>query len=68
MAGVVLPLRHVLAGASDALVVAVGVPAGAAAFVATAWLLRAPELGELLGAVRRPAAAAQEAGGGDGTL
>jgi hypothetical protein len=32
--------------------VGVCVPAGAVAFLAAAWLLRAPELGELLGAVR----------------
>ncbi len=68
MAGVVLLLRRGLGGCSNGLVVAVCVPAGAAAFVATAWLLRAPELGELLGAVRRPAPAAQEAGGAHGTL
>jgi putative peptidoglycan lipid II flippase len=68
MGGVVLLLRRVLAGASDGLVVAAGVPAGAAAFVATAWLLKAPELGELLGAVRRSGAAAQETEGVEGTL
>ncbi|MGA2265988.1 MAG: murein biosynthesis integral membrane protein MurJ [Phycisphaerae bacterium] len=57
MAAVVLALRYVLAGRSNGLVVAACVPAGAAAFLATAWAMKAPELGELLGAVRRPPAA-----------
>jgi putative peptidoglycan lipid II flippase len=58
MAAVVLGLRYVLAGHSNGLVVGACVPAGAAAFLAAAWAMRAPELGELLGAVRRQPAAA----------
>ena len=55
LAGAVHALRWHLerSGAADWMVVAACVPAGAGAFVATAWLLRAPELGELLGAARR---------------
>jgi putative peptidoglycan lipid II flippase len=53
MVAVVWPLKVWLAGRGDLLVVGVCVPAGAIAFVVAAWLLRAPELGELLGAVRR---------------
>ena len=47
-------LRHVigLGAVPNWAVVTAAVPAGAAAFVATAWLLRAPELGELFGALR----------------
>lgn len=52
MCGVIWPIRSALSGRSDLLIVGVCVPVGAVAFVATSWLLRAPELGELLGAVR----------------
>ena len=47
MAGVCLGGRWLLAGRANWIVVAVCVPAGAAAFFAVAALLRAPELGEL---------------------
>jgi putative peptidoglycan lipid II flippase len=52
MCAVVWLLRGATSGRGDLLTVGVCVPAGAAVFVATAWLLRAPELGEFLGAVR----------------
>ncbi len=52
MGAVIWPLRAAMSGESDLLIVAVCVPVGVAVFVAAAWLLRAPELRELLGAVR----------------
>jgi putative peptidoglycan lipid II flippase len=48
MAGVLLGVKHALAGQSPAVIVAAAVPAGAAAFLLAAWALRMPELGELL--------------------
>ena len=51
MAGTIRLLLASLAGRADWIVVAICVPAGAAVFVLVAWLLRCPELGELL---RRP--------------
>ena len=53
MGVVVLVVRWLLAGRSSGLIVAVGVSAGAATFVLAAWALRAPELGEFLGALRK---------------
>jgi putative peptidoglycan lipid II flippase len=52
MVGIIVFLRWVLPD-SPALVVSVCVPAGAAVFIAAAWLLRAPELGEMLGSLGR---------------
>lgn len=54
MTGVIYAMRWQFdrMGASDWLDVAACVPAGGAAFILTAWLLRAPELGELWGAAR----------------
>ena len=57
MAAAVLALQGWLAGqgARNWLVVAACVPAGAGVFVLAAWALRAPELGELWGAVKTKA-------------
>jgi putative peptidoglycan lipid II flippase len=52
MAEAILVLEHVLSGYRTWVVVGVCVPAGAAAFLMSAWALRAPELGELLGAMK----------------
>jgi hypothetical protein len=47
-------------------VVAITVPVGAIVFIAAAWLMRAPELGELFGAVRQKIARnVQEEGTGN---
>ncbi len=48
MTGVIYLLRRQLGDVRNWVVVAVCVPAGAITFFAAAWLLRAPELGELL--------------------
>ncbi|MFP4139850.1 MAG: murein biosynthesis integral membrane protein MurJ [Phycisphaerae bacterium] len=48
MAGVLLAVRHALAGQSPGIIVAAAVPAGAVAFLLAARLLGMPELGELL--------------------
>lgn len=54
MAGVLLAVRHALAGRPPGIIVAAAVPAGAVAFVLAARVLRMPELGELLrGALKR---------------
>ena len=53
MVGVIYLLRRQLGDAADGIVVAACVPAGAVAFVISAWILRAPELGELVGAMAR---------------
>ena len=47
MAAAVLLVRHQMAGLADWKIVAVGVPVGAAVFLLTAKLLKAPELREL---------------------
>ena len=47
------PKWSLLAGRSNWLIVGVCVPAGAGVFFAAAWLLRAPELGELFGTLGR---------------
>ncbi|RPI60221.1 MAG: murein biosynthesis integral membrane protein MurJ [Planctomycetaceae bacterium] len=53
MAGALYLLQWQMAGMPNWQVVAVCVPAGAAVFVGAAYLMRAPELGELLGAMKR---------------
>ena len=68
MSAVIVLLERVLSGRSDLLIVGVCVPAGFVAFVATAWLLRAPELGELLGAVGGRGAGGKDGEGGAKTL
>jgi putative peptidoglycan lipid II flippase len=52
MAAVVYFSRQQLGDARNWLVVAVCIPAGALAFFAVVWLLRAPELGELMGGIK----------------
>ncbi|MBN1393294.1 MAG: murein biosynthesis integral membrane protein MurJ [Sedimentisphaerales bacterium] len=52
MAGVVYLLREQLGDVRNWVVVAVCVPAGAISFFAAVWLLRAPELGELMGGIK----------------
>jgi putative peptidoglycan lipid II flippase len=49
MAAAVYLLRFLMKDTNNLLVLAVCVPAGAAMFVLTAWLLKAPELKELIG-------------------
>jgi putative peptidoglycan lipid II flippase len=49
MAGVVYALRWYMNGMRNLLILAVCIPTGAAVFLMVAWLLRAPELKELLG-------------------
>jgi putative peptidoglycan lipid II flippase len=68
MCAVIWLLRAAMPGRGDLLIVGVCVPVGAVVFVATAWLLRAPELGELLGAVRGRGAGDGGARPTDGTL
>lgn len=64
MAGVILLLRHHLEtrNASSGLVVAVCLPAGTIALFLTAWILRAPEPGEFLGAVKKKSLPAEADG------
>jgi putative peptidoglycan lipid II flippase len=50
MALVVYSLRSWMANSRNIVIIAVCVPAGATAFLLAAWLMRAPELGELMGA------------------
>ncbi|MFA6134116.1 MAG: murein biosynthesis integral membrane protein MurJ [Phycisphaerae bacterium] len=53
MGAVIWPLKGLLAGRSDLLIVAVCVTAGAIAFLVAAKLLRAPEIDELLQSLRK---------------
>jgi putative peptidoglycan lipid II flippase len=53
MSAVVMVIKWKLSAAGDGMVVLAGVAGGAAAFITAAWLLRAPELGELLQSIRR---------------
>ncbi|HOD81112.1 MAG: putative peptidoglycan biosynthesis protein MurJ [Planctomycetes bacterium ADurb.Bin126] len=53
MGGVILLLRWPLERFGALAVVGACVPAGAATFVAAAWVLRAPELGELVSSLRK---------------
>jgi putative peptidoglycan lipid II flippase len=48
MAAVVYALRYYMSGAKSIYVLLVCIPAGAAAFAGTAWILRAPEIKELM--------------------
>ncbi|MCJ7543164.1 MAG: murein biosynthesis integral membrane protein MurJ [Phycisphaerae bacterium] len=68
MCAVIWPIRSALSGRSDLLIVGLCVPAGVVAFVGAVWLLRAPELGELLGAVRGRGAAGHSAKRNDGPV
>jgi len=53
MAGVLWQLGRLLQGRPAWMIVTANVPAGAAVFLAVAWVLRAPEIGEILGLIRR---------------
>ncbi len=53
MAGALVGLLGVLHGRPPWLVVLATVPAGVATFLLAAWVLRMPEIGELVGAMRR---------------